>query len=69
MIGFMAAFALIAVAYLLIWNMGNKKDDAKERQRREDLHEKMSNPRSEKMVAVHDMDKGNTQGDIIAQGF
>ena len=69
MIGFMAIFVLITVAYLLAWSMGNKKDDAKERQRREDLHEQMTNPRSTKVIAVHELDKEKYQGDSATQGF
>lgn len=42
MIGFMAAFVLITLGYLVMWRVGNKKGEAKERERRQLLAEKTS---------------------------
>ena len=42
MVGFMAAFVLVATVYLVVWRMKNKRSDAKEVERRRALDEKMS---------------------------
>lgn len=49
MIGFMAAFVLVTVAYLVMWKIGNKKGEAKEMQRRQVLAEK-THPRNTKIM-------------------
>ncbi|MDI1489462.1 MAG: hypothetical protein OHK93_008741 [Ramalina farinacea] len=68
MIGFMAAFVLITVAYLMLWRLGNSKGEAKERLRREDLQEKLHRPRNTRVFAVHDMDRP-VDRDSVSQGF
>ena len=40
MIGFMAAFLLITIIYLVMWRIGNKRGEERERQRRQILAEK-----------------------------
>ena len=69
MFAFMAAFLLISASYLLVWNLGNKRGAAKERQRREEWQEKWTNPGDSKVVAVHEMDKEKAQDDGDARGF
>lgn len=40
MIGFMAAFVLITAVYLVMWKIGNRRGEARERERRQLLAEK-----------------------------
>ena len=68
MIGFMAIFVLVTTVYLVLWKIGNKKGEAKERERKQILHEETTNPRNTRVIEVHDMDKGDNR-DSIAQGF
>ncbi|KAL9128426.1 MAG: hypothetical protein Q9217_002888 [Psora testacea] len=68
MIGFIAIFFLITAVYLVLWKIGNKKGEAKERERRQILHEKTTNPRDTSITEVHEMDKGENGGSV-AQGY
>ncbi|CAD6577642.1 MAG: hypothetical protein ASARMPRED_008353 [Alectoria sarmentosa] len=49
MAGFIAAFILIPVVYLIIWRVYNKRSEAREIQRRHSLAEK-KNPRNTRIV-------------------
>ena len=49
MVGFMAAFVIIAASYLIIWKLYNKRSEAKEIQRRHVLAEK-TNPRNTRVM-------------------
>ena len=68
MIGFMAIFVISTAIYLVFWKIGNRKGEAKERERRQILHEKTTNPRNTRVMEVHDMDQGSNR-DSTAQGF
>ena len=68
MIGFMAAFVLITLAYLLLWRLGHSKGEAKERSRREELHEKLTHPRNTRVFAVHEMDRPEDRSSV-SQGY
>ncbi len=65
MIGFMAAFVLITLVYLVMWRIGNKKGEAKERERRQVLAEK-TNPRNTK---VYEDDKGRDAITVVGPGY
>ena len=69
MFAFMVVFVLISAAYLLVWNIGNKKGAAREAQRREQVQEKLANPTDSKVAAVQELDKEKSQDDSNAQGF
>jgi len=45
MAGFIAAFILITIIYPIVWKAGNKREEAKEMERRKVLAEK-TNPRT-----------------------
>ena len=60
MIGFMAAFVLVAAAYLVIWRIKNKRSDAKEVQRRRALDEKMGSMNMG--VGVEEDEKAESRG-------
>ena len=49
MVGFMAAFVLIASSYLILWKLYLKRSEAKEVQRRHVLAEK-TNPRNTRVM-------------------
>lgn len=49
MAGFIAAFIIIAVVYLIIWKVYNKRSEAGEMQRRHILAEK-TNPRNTRVM-------------------
>ena len=57
MIGFMAAFVIVTVAYSVIWKIGNRKEEAKEMQRRQVLAEK-TRPRDSKTAQDDDSREG-----------
>ena len=64
MIGFMAAFVLITIVYLVMWKIGNRRGEAKERQRRQMLAEKTQS--SKPMVMENEKARDRIG---VAQGY
>lgn len=65
MIGFMAAFVLVTVVYLIIWKIGNKRGEAQEMQRRQVLAEK-TNPRNTRIMNGNGNGNDDKSGDRIS---
>ena len=65
MIGFMAAFVLITVVYLVMWRIGNQRGEELERQRRQLLAEQ-TNPRNTK---IYEDSKGADTISTVAPGY
>ena len=68
MVGFIVIFILSIVLYLIVWKLSNKREAAKEQERRHLLQEKTVNFENTGEKEVLEMDR-NEERDSVAHGY